>query len=217
MDWLFDLGFFEIRKEDVKDPSSLRMAAPQLTGTSGLTISLQSLAAKGVRIIGRMESVQGSNAIFEPNAASNVKTADEFSKNIKGMIDEFILKMHLSAPPPESDLHDMPDINAACASALTMLDLPANNIKTIIWATGFLKNYEYLRALFPVDGDAPAHVNGISELHGLYFIGLPWLRKRKSALIYGIREDAEFLAEQIVRFRKFVEQGKTALGNTVTR
>ena len=59
IDWLLSLGFFDIRKEEVKDPKAFKMAPPQLTGTSGKTISLQSLAAKGVKIIGRMESVQG--------------------------------------------------------------------------------------------------------------------------------------------------------------
>jgi len=211
IDWLLTSGFFDIRTEEIKDPKVFRMTAPQLTGASGMTISLQSLATKGVKILGRMETVQGSKAIFEPNAALHVKTADEFSKNIRAVIDEYIAKMMLPAPPAESDPNDIPDLYADCTSGITMLDLPANNINTIIWATGFMKNYEYLRALFPVDGDAPAHVNGIAEIDGLYFIGLPWLRKRKSGLINGISEDAEFIARQIFNCWKFLERRRRVM------
>ena len=150
--------------------------------------------------------MQGAKAILEPNAALHVKDADESSKNIKSMIDEYIVKMNLPSPPAEPDLNDMPDENAVCASDITMLDLPANNINTIIWATGFLKNFEYLRALFPGGADEPVHLNGVSEIEGVYFLGLPWLRKRKSGLIFGTGEDAEFIAKQVVNCLKFMER-----------
>ncbi|RYF96389.1 MAG: heavy metal resistance protein CzcO, partial [Chitinophagaceae bacterium] len=69
MDWLLSSGFFDIRTDEIKDPALFQTTAPQLTGTTGLTISLQSLAAKGVTIVGKMESVQEPNAIFQDNAA----------------------------------------------------------------------------------------------------------------------------------------------------
>ena len=43
----------------------------------------------------------------------------------------------------------------------------------------------------------PTHVDGVAEIPGLYFVGLPWLSKRKSGILYGVADDATRIVELI--------------------
>lgn len=199
MEWLIDMKFFDMRAEDIPDPAMRNMKPPQITGTGGgrHTISLQSFAKKGVTILGKTENAEGKSITLQPNAAMHVKFADGFSKKVKEMIDEFILKAGTRAEPPEADENDMPDENAACASPLTSLDLEENNIRSIIWSTGFSGDFSYLKLpVFDEEGNLK-HKDGLPAVPGLYFLGYPWLRGRKSLLIFGIKGDAEFVADRI--------------------
>ncbi|MBC7849465.1 MAG: hypothetical protein H7Y31_07000 [Chitinophagaceae bacterium] len=91
----------------------------------------------------------------------------------------------------------MPIKNDTFIHERTSLNLYNEGIETIIWATGFDSNYRYIK-LPVIDSDGgPIHTEGRSPVEGLYFIGIPWLRKRKSALINGAAEDAAFVCEAI--------------------
>jgi putative flavoprotein involved in K+ transport len=199
VEWLFQTGFYDLRTAEVTDPGILKTRQPQISnvGKRGHTISLQGLARNGAVILGKTENTDGSNVYFQPNAAANIRFADDFSKKIKIMIDEFIQKSELYAPPPEIDTDDDPDEAAACASSITSLNLKENNINSIIWTTGFIGDFSYLKLPVFNENGTLVHHEGISDIEGLYFLGLPWLRKRKSGIIYGIGEDAEFIAEKL--------------------
>ena len=202
MDWLISLGFFTMRAEDVPNPAMLHMPAPQLTGTGGgqRTISLQSLAQKGVILLGKAETVEGQTLHLRPNAPEHVTFADEFSKQAKSMINGFIATKQLTAPSPETDPDDEPDTAADCASSITTLNLTEQGIASVIWATGFRSDFYY--AHLPIlDNDGnPIHQQGQSTVEGLYFLGLPWLRNRKSSLLSGIKDDAQFIAECVYAY-----------------
>ena len=206
LDWLISTGFFDMRTEDVTDPKIFNSVAPQLTGTTGKTISLQSLAASGVILLGRLEQISGDAICFANNASAHVQFADETSAKMKGMIDEFIAKTGLTAGEAEIDPADQPDPAANCVPGITELNCKTDGICTIIWCTGFTKNLDFLRSILPVEDGSPLHRNGISAIPGLYFAGQPWLRKRKSGVLYGINEDSEYIAEQVYRY--FKEQAK---------
>src|SRR5262249_27726430 len=150
-------------------------------------------------ILGRLETINGAVASFSGDAAENVRFADAFSSKIKVMVDTFITKNGIDAPPNADDEADRPDPDAASASRLLSLDLVKENITSVIWTTGFDGDFSWIR--LPV-GDArgkPIHRNGLSPVPGLYFIGFPWLRRRKSGIIYGIADDAAFIAAEIDR------------------
>jgi putative flavoprotein involved in K+ transport len=201
-DWLIEMKFFDSRKEDIADPAMLKLKPPHLTGVGerARTISLQSLAKKGITILGKMENANEKNVFFQPYAAIHVKFADGFSAKVKGMIDEFIIKNQLKAPPPEIDSEDRPDINADCASTITSLNPEEHNIRSIVWTTGFSGNFSYIKLpVFDNDGN-PKHQDGITDVKGLYFIGLPWLRSRKSTILFGLKGDAEFIAGKVLEY-----------------
>jgi putative flavoprotein involved in K+ transport len=158
---------------------------------------LQALARKGAVILGKTESADSVTVSLQPDAAAHIKFADESSKKIKQMIDEYIQKSHLYAPPPEEDPDDDPDETASCASTVSSLNLKENNITSIIWTTGFVGDFRYLKLPVFNNYGILNHQNGISDIAGLYFLGFPWLRNRKSGIILGIREDAEFITEKL--------------------
>ena len=201
LDWLMMMNFYDVRTETVTDPKVLGMTVPLLSGIGelGHTLSYQLLAKKGVTILGKMENADADNLFFAANASEHIKFGDGFSQKAKGMVDDFILRNQISAPSPEIDIADLPDSDATCASSITLLNLKDDNITSVIWTTGFHGDFSYLKVPinFANDGN-PKHTNGCSDFKGLYFLGLPWLRMRKSSLIYGINDDAAFIADTVV-------------------
>jgi putative flavoprotein involved in K+ transport len=154
------------------------------------------LAKQGIIILGKIKELNDKQAILLPNAAMHIQFADGFSKKVKEMIDGFIMQSQTNAPAPEIDEDDIPDIDAVSASPITTLDLSVHNIRSVIWTTGFKSNFNYIKLpVFDADGN-PKHQDGIADVEGLYFLGLSWLRKRKSVTLAGIKEDAEFIAEK---------------------
>ena len=68
-----------------------------------------------------------------------------------------------------------------------------HGLKNIIWATGYRPNFSWIEGLELTDNGYPDHYRGVSNIEGLYFMGLPWLHTRGSATLGGIKKDAEYL------------------------
>ena len=199
--WLVDTKFYDIKADDVDDPKLFEARPPQIsgTGTGKNSLSLQSLARKGATILGRLENSDGYRLSFSLNAADHVTYADNYSQKIKEMIDEFIIANHLSAPPPHHDEADVADTEARCASIITSLNLEETNITSIIWSTGFDTDLSYINLpVFTTNGKL-IHRDGIPDFPGLYFLGYPWLRSRKSSILFGIIDDAQFIVDRMRR------------------
>ncbi len=198
--WFIKTGFWDVETKNITDPQMFLIKQPQISGVGplGHTVSLQSLARAGAVILGKLNKAEGDTVFFQPNAAEHVRFADEFSKKLKDTIDEFITKNSISAPPAEYDEADLPDLQASCASDIQEMNLSETGISAIVWTTGFGSDFSWIKLPVIDDKGNPIHSNGISEINGLYFLGFPWLRKRKSGIINGIAEDAEFIANKIM-------------------
>ena len=197
--WLIDTKIYDTRAEEITDPIMLESRNPQVSGTgSGRdTVSFQLLAKKGAIILGKMDSADEQNVFFQPDAAMHVKFADGYSQKIKEIIDDFIIENELISPAPHYDEADMPDTEAACASSITSLNLRENNISSIIWTTGFNSDLSYIKLPVFDDNGKLIHHDGITAVPGLYFIGYPWQRSRKSTILFGILEDAAFVTDKV--------------------
>ena len=121
---------------------------------------------------------------------------------IKDLVDKYIKENNVPAPPPHFDEEDMPDKNASCVSTITSLDLKEENINSVIWATGFDHDLSYIKLPVIDENGKLLHKDGRSECQGLYFLGYPWLRSRKSPILFGIIEDAEYIADKICEHSK---------------
>ena len=199
VDWFGLIGFFDQKPEDLLDSQMLKMKQPQLSGVGprGKTVSLQSLAKKGVVILGKMDNASGDHVDFQPNAVENVKFGDAFSNKVKTMVDEYINSARVIAQQPDIDADDLPDENAECVLNKTSINLNEYKISSIIWTTGFIGDFSYLKLPVYNDDGTLKHKNGLSEIEGLYFLGFPWLRKRKSGIVFGIVEDSKFISDKI--------------------
>ncbi|HXE57830.1 MAG TPA: NAD(P)-binding domain-containing protein [Gemmatimonadales bacterium] len=84
-----------------------------------------------------------------------------------------------------------------CGSALALAGGTTVAPRTVIWATGFRPDYPWLRVPTLDARGLPEHRQGVSQVAGLYFLGLPWLRSRGSALVGWVGRDAAYLAGQM--------------------
>jgi len=71
------------------------------------------------------------------------------------------------------------------------------DLKNIVWATGYRPNFSWIDGLELTKDGYPIQERGVSNIQGLYFMGLPWLHTRGSATLGGIKKDAEYLADYI--------------------
>lgn len=204
VEWLCLSGFFNM----AADPLLMRGRFPQVsgTGTRGHTVSLQSLARKGATLTGSAKDAQSGKIYINDDVISNIRFANEASNKVKVGIDEFINKAGFDMPDNEEDPDDLPtEVSAYTGS--DYLDLSENNITSVIWTCGFSGDFSYLKLpVFDSNGLLRQN-NGISDMKGLYFIGIPWMRMRKSGIVMGIKDDAEFIIEDILKSKKQEAKG----------
>jgi putative flavoprotein involved in K+ transport len=110
--------------------------------------------------------------------------------------DAFAAREGLDLPEEPEARRIGPD--PACVSdPVLSLDLATAGVTSVIWATGYVLDFGWMKIDVFDDRGRPRHDRGVSEVPGLYFIGLPWLSRRASPFIWGVWHDAQHLAEQI--------------------
>jgi putative flavoprotein involved in K+ transport len=198
MEWMSDLYFFD-KPTAMAEDFEINMKAPLMSGIGefGHTISLQNLQKQGVNLLGRLCNINRNILSFENNLAANVQFGDNFSAQVKGGIDQFIIATGAKAEPPEMDEADLPDDSFLTFESATQLDMEQNNITSIIWATGFKPDFSWIKLPVLDDRGKAIHSNGITSIKGLYFNGLPWLRNLKSSLILGVEDDAQAITNAV--------------------
>jgi putative flavoprotein involved in K+ transport len=199
VEWWVDMKFWDITYDSLQDKSISRLSQPQISGIGryGHTVSLQNLASQGVAILGRLLDIDSGKLILGDEAAAHVHFADEFSQRVKNDIDAYLSRLNITPPALEEDPADAPDPLAQCVSPLRQLNLRESNVRAVIWATGFTGDFSWIHLPVLDDQNKPIHERGVSRERGLYFVGFPWLNSRKSGIIYGIAEDANFIANAI--------------------
>lgn len=211
-EWSVEMGHWDVTLAGLKDKSVSRATQAQISGVGrhGHTVSLQSLARMGAVVLGRLLDVEGESLVVSDDAAAHVRFADEHSQRRKNEVDAYLARAGIAPPPREDDPADEPDPRAECVSPLRRLDLRDAQVGAVIWATGFTADFSWIRLPALDREGAPVHERGVSPVPGLYFIGFPWLNSRKSGLIYGIREDGEYIANAISQHLARGEQRQNA-------
>lgn len=196
--WLEKTGMFEQSVNELPSPAAKFSANPQITGVGGgHTINLHQFAKDGVVLLGRLKNIQKEMALFKADLIDNLKKIDSFEAEIIKFVDDYIDKSGLDVPE-----EILPDIrNGYDSEIITELDLHGSGITTIIWACGFSFDYSIVKLPVFDEHGYPKHRRGITEFPGLYYVGLLWLTKAKSSLLYGVGEDAEFVASDILNKR----------------
>lgn len=161
------------------------------------TISLQSLSAQGVVLLGRLTGVDGGRLSFGDEAEDHVRHANEGSARIRGLVDAYIARHAIDAPPAEPDPAEV--IDAVLPNPpIRSIDLAARGITTVIWCTGFIGDFGWVRVPGVLDAQGqPLHENGFANVPGVYFAGLPFAISRRSGTILAIAEESVLFANDI--------------------
>ena len=195
VDWLEQMGYYDIpiyehpQKEKVRHKTN-----HYVTGRDGgREIDLRHFAREGMRLYGRLTSIQNTQLEFDDTLKVNLDQADKVAESIKRTIDTFIEKQGLDVPPavPYEPVWEPNEV-------VRELDLRAANITAVVWCIGYHTDFSWIDV--PVfDGKGyPGHDRGVTPVPGLYFLGLPWLYTWGSGRFSGIGRDAQYLADRIV-------------------
>jgi putative flavoprotein involved in K+ transport len=162
----------------------------------GHTVDLRVLAARGVTLLGTADRYRDGALHFQPNLAKNVADGDANYLSVLAAADAYVREKGLDFPE-EADAHRIGPDPQCMTHPILHLNLAAAGITSIIWATGYALDFEWLKIdAFDANG-RPAHQRGVSLVPELYFLGLSWLSRRASAFIWGVWHDAEYLAGHI--------------------
>ena len=199
LEWWIDMKFLDVLYDHLEDKSTSRNPQPQVSGIGrrGHTLSLQSLHHRGAVILGGLLDVETGGFKISDEAAPHVKFADAFSRRVKDEVDAWLRHSGVTLPQQETDLADVPDPHAECVCSDLRLDPVKAKVGTLIWATGFDADFSWIHLPVLDPQGKPVHTGGISPVHGLYFLGFPWLSSRKSGIIYGVSQDAGRIARAI--------------------
>jgi putative flavoprotein involved in K+ transport len=200
--WQHDMGLLD-RTPDMLDSPSLRFRGdPHLTGEGGgRTLNLHRFAQDGMVLLGRLASADGPTLRFDDDLAANLAFADDYEAEFCAKVDAFVAQRALDVPPADALNSDFGGARrAAPPPDVPSLDLGAAGIRTVVWATGFRYDFSWIDAPACLDEYGyPRQVRGVTDVPGLFFVGLNWLYKRKSGIIFGVGEDAEHLGDAIAR------------------
>ncbi len=195
--WLGELGFLDMREEDLPDPAMTHAAWPQVSGVGprGHSVSLQYLAGLGATLVGRLSDVSGGTLRFDDSVAAAIGFADAFSEQLRGRIDDLIEDQGIDAPPPRFDPGDAVCEDPGALAGPT--ELKVDGIGAIVWCTGFDADLSWVK-LPILDGHGhPLHHQGVSPVPGVFHMGLPWMRRRRSSIISGVADDAVHVVDAV--------------------
>ncbi len=190
--WLEESGFLDVPAESLPDPGA-RLTANVLTSghRGGHDLHLRTLEALGVVLTGRFLGAEARHALFAPDLSESVAWGDERYRQLAALFRRLAAERGLEPPPLE-------DPEPFRANAPERVDL--SGFGAVIFAGGFRPDYcswlpwaEAFDGLgFPIQRDGASTV-----IAGLYFVGVHFLRKRKSSALIGVGEDAALMARQI--------------------
>jgi putative flavoprotein involved in K+ transport len=197
--WMDASGVWDQRYDEVEDLTrARRLPSPQLVGTpERTTLDLNALAAAGVELVGRWAAVRDGRALFSGGLRNVFSLADLKMERLLGTFDEWATAEGHDGevgPPERFAATRVPE------SARLQLDLASGEIAAIVWATGFRPDYRWLHVPVVDAKGQLNHEGGVVASPGLYALGLPVLRRRRSTFISGIEDDAREVIDHLARY-----------------
>lgn len=196
MEWMHLCSLLDQHISDVRDPEAARrQPSLQLIGRRNISLDLPRLARSGVSIVGRATGVSGARVALSADLGTEIAAAERRRQRLLARIDTHVSEHRIDAPE-DPGAWETP---AVTAPVRTDLDLRGSGIRTVLWATGYRRDYSWLDV--PVL-DAAGELRqscGVTPAPGLYALGLRFQCRRNSSFLGGVGRDAEMLAGQISR------------------
>ena len=193
--WMDASGVWDERYDEIDDLGrAQRLPSPQLVGTpEQATLDLNALSDLGVELVGRWQTVRDGRALFSGGLRNVFSLADLKMGRLLDTFDEWS-RVHGDMEPAGAD---RPAPTRVPASTRLQLDLRSGEIRTVVWATGFRPDYSWLDVPVVNEKGRLRHDGGVVDSPGLYALGLPMLRRRKSTFIHGIEDDAREVVDRL--------------------
>jgi putative flavoprotein involved in K+ transport len=197
--WMDTAGIWDQRYDEMDDLTRARgLPSPQLVGTpERVTLDLNALTALGVDLVGRWAMVRDGRALFSGGLRNVFSLADLKMNRLLDTFDEWALT---SGRDGEFDAPERFAPTYAPQAPRLQLDLRGGEIRTVLWATGFRPDYGWLDVPVVDEKGRLRHDGGVVASPGLYALGLPVLRRRKSTFICGIEDDARAVTGHLARY-----------------
>lgn len=192
--WLDLLGILDEKFDAIEDlERARRVPSPQLIGAAD-PVDLNALQAIGVEIVGRFSGLRDGRALFSGGLPHLCASADLKMHRLLDEIDAWATARGMDAelPPP-----DRPEATNVPASPRLDMRLDDGAVGSILWATGYGPDFSWLDLpVFDARGRLRHH-GGVVDMPGVYALGLPLLRRRRSHQISGAGEDAQDIAGHV--------------------
>jgi putative flavoprotein involved in K+ transport len=200
--WLQNTGRFARTIHGFPDPAAARRE-PSMQLVGGPTghrhshprnLDLSTLQARGVRLLGRFERMQGARAHFRPDLADNVAAADRNLNRLLDAVDDHIASTGLDAEVWPATRPGLLDVPAPTQS----LDLSRERIGTVLVATGYRPDYPWLRLPILAPDGSIRQERGVTAAPGVYVVGQRFQHRRDSGFIDGARHDARTVVRHLL-------------------
>jgi putative flavoprotein involved in K+ transport len=191
-----EYGLNGLAVESLPSPAARFGCNPLLSGADGgHDIHLRDLGRRGVRLHGHLEAADDGELTFSDDLPERLAFVEAgFSQRFEPMFDAYIAAAGVEAPAAEP-----PRVDDWLPTGPARLSLEAENITSVIWATGYGLDFSILDIPVLDQWNYPRHSKGVTEHPGLYALGLPWLNGHWSAIFAGVGRDAKYIAEHIAR------------------
>lgn len=190
--WAIHSGFLDRTSDTLPSPTARLVGNIVATGHGGgHDLHLRTLHAMGVELLGHFVGADGGRIRFADDLASSADFGDARLADLWKYIDAYCATIGVTPPPFEAP----PPLRI---KTRTELDVSLDGIGAVIWTSGYRPAYGWVK--FPVFDNMgfPVQTDGRTKVPGLYFMGVHWMRKNKSSILYGAGEDAEIVARHVV-------------------
>ena len=197
--WMDASGVWNERYDEIDDINRARgLPSPQLVGTpERATLDLNVLTGIGVKLVGRWAAVRDGKALFSGGLRNQFALADLKMDRLLDTFDEWASE---NSPNNGLSSPERFEPTRVPESSRLDLDLTSGEIRSIVWATGFRPDYSWLDVPVLDRKGYLRHDGGVVDAPGLYAIGLPFLRRRKSSFIHGAEDDARDLIDHLAGY-----------------
>ena len=194
--WMDAIGAMDLRYDELEDIQRARhLPSFQLVGTpERATVDLNSLRKAGIELVSRLVGLRDGKAQFSGSLAHHCALADLKMNRLLASIDDWVSANGVAERFPAAHRYEPTDIGTETRLSI---DLRDSRITTVIWATGYRPDYSWLDVPVLDRKGRIRHDGGVVEAAGMYVLGLPFMRRRKSSFIDGAADDAADLAEHL--------------------
>jgi putative flavoprotein involved in K+ transport len=191
--WMIESGFMDRTPDKLPSPFARLLGNPQATGhDGGRNLNFRVLYDMGVELLGRYTGAVGTRMQFADDVAASVDFGDARLTDLLKFIEVYCVATGTTTPTMEMP----PPLRA---KTRTELDVARDDIGAVIWTSGYRPDYGWVKAPVFDEMGFPVQTDGLTKVPGLYFMGVHWMRKGKSSILYGVGEDAEIVARHIAQ------------------